>query len=310
MKNINLKRRVLITGANGLLGQSIIKVFSQLTDDEILATSIEDNFKGLQKVSYKQLDITNKKSIENLVFDFLPNVIINTAAYTNVDGAESHREECWKLNVMATKFLAKASVLVDAKFVHISSDYIFDGIKGPYSEIDKPNPVSYYGRSKFAGENEIFIIKPDFLIIRTNVLFGSQPGGKKDFVEWVVESLNEKKEINIVTDQFNNPTYSEDLAMGILLALNKNKSGIYNLAGIEIMSRYDFTMLIADVFNLDKSKVNRVLTSELKQAAKRPLNSGLIILKAQSEFGYSPGTLKHNLEKIKNDLYGATWKSY
>lgn len=299
--NIENKRRILVVGANGLLGQNLIKLLSK-TDEEVLAASIENNFIGSEKVSYSKLDIANRNEVKKILFSFHPTFVINAAAYTNVDGCETNKDLCWKVNVIGVKHLADLSRAIDAKLIHISTDFVFDGEKGPYNEMDKLNPISYYGRSKMAGENEIFIAGIPYIIIRTNVLYGNYIRTSFEFVNWVVESLREGKPIRIVNDQYNNPTYIVDLAKGIYQAIQANVEGIFNIGGIELLNRFDFTHKIADVFNLDKNLIIPIKTIELNQKAKRPLKSGLIISKAQSEFGYLPGTIEENLLIMKKEI--------
>lgn len=301
INKFEIRRRVLIIGANGLLGQNLVKLFSN-SEDEILAASIEDKFIGNEKVNYSKLDITNRSEVKKIFFSFLPHIVINAAAYTNVDGCETNKEICWKVNVTGVKHLVDLSRAIDAKLVHISTDFVFDGEKGPYTEVDKVNPISYYGRSKMAGENEILIGNIDYIIVRTNVLYGHYIRTSFEFVSWVVESLKNNSTVRIVTDQYNNPTYIKDLAKGILQAVDANVRGIYNIAGIEILSRYDFTLKIADVFGLDKNLIIPIKTIELNQKARRPLKSGLVIVKAQTEFGYKPGTIIENLYDMKKEM--------
>jgi dTDP-4-dehydrorhamnose reductase len=224
--------------------------------------------------------------------EFFPDFVINLAAYTNVDKSETDRETCWNVNVNAIEYLAKYCVSSNAHLVNISSDYVFDGKNGPYSENDLPNPISYYGRSKLAGENIIKKFNIPYTIIRTNVLFGYAEFGRPDFVKWVVNSLRAGNPIRIVTDQINNPTYLEDIADAIKNICDLNKTGLYNIGGAELLNRYEFTERIAEYFNLDLSLVSQILTEELKQPAPRPLNSGLINLKAETELNYKPRPLK------------------
>ncbi|MCX8056986.1 MAG: dTDP-4-dehydrorhamnose reductase [Ignavibacteria bacterium] len=297
-----IKTRILIVGANGLLGQALVNYYSKRKDVELHLSSIEDKFVGNNQFSYSKLDITKRNEVKNLFLDFFPEFVINAAAYTDVDGCEVNREIAWKINVNGVKHLVEGCRVVDAQLVHISTDFIFDGQNGPYHEDDKPNPISYYGRTKFASENEIKMGGIPFLIIRTNVLYGIQKGVKKDFVEWVVENLSSGKQINVVTDQWNNPTYVDDLVNGISLAIDKRKNGIYHIGGLEYLSRYDFALKIAEVFGLEKELINKTTTDKLNQKAKRPLRGGLIILKAQSELGYKPHTLEENLLTIKQKL--------
>jgi dTDP-4-dehydrorhamnose reductase len=297
-----IKRRILIVGCNGLLGQALVESLSRNNNDELLLSSVEENFVGNSDCPYVQLDISKRNEAKKVVLDFFPDAVINAAAYTDVDGCEDNKELAWNTNVNGVKYLVEGCRVVDAKLIHLSTDFIFDGINGPYSELDKPNPISYYGRTKLGSENEIKIGGIPYIIIRTNVIYGIQKGIKKDFVQWVVENLRNEKLINVVTDQMNNPTFVNDLADGIQLVLDKKKTGIFNIGGIELISRYDFAVKIAEVFELDKNLINPIITSQLKQKAKRPLKGGLIILKAQTELNFQPHSLVDNLKRIKRNL--------
>jgi dTDP-4-dehydrorhamnose reductase len=297
-----IKTRILIVGCNGLLGQALVSYYSKRKDVELHLASIEDSFVGNNQFTYTKVDISKRQEVKKIFLDFFPDFVINAAAYTDVDGCEVNRELAWNINVNGVKNLVEGCRIVDAQLVHLSTDFIFDGQNGPYHEDDKPNPISYYGRTKFASENEIKIGGIPYLIIRTNVLYGIQKGVKKDFVEWVVENLSQGKQINVVTDQWNNPTYVEDLVSGIILAIDKKKTGVFNIGGLEYLSRYDFAVKIANVFNLDKNLINKTTTDKLNQKAKRPLRGGLIILKAQTELGYKPHKIEENLLDIKNKL--------
>lgn len=297
-----IKTRILIVGCNGLLGQALVNYYSKRKDVELHLASVEDAFVGNNQFTYSKVDISKRNEVKKLFLDFFPDYVINAAAYTDVDGCETNRELAWNINVNGVKHLVEGCRIVDAQLVHLSTDFIFDGQNGPYHEDDKPNPISYYGRTKFASENEIKIGGIPYLIIRTNVLYGIQKGVKKDFVEWVVENLSQNKQINVVTDQWNNPTYVEDLVNGITLAIDKNKNGVYNIGGLEYLSRFDFAVKIAEVFGLNKNLINETTTDKLNQKAKRPLRGGLIILKAQAELGYKPHKLEENLLEIKKKL--------
>jgi dTDP-4-dehydrorhamnose reductase len=286
-----LKKRILIIGSNGRLGQSLVKKIMHREKTELMCGSIEEE-PLIKDVDYRKVDITQKHQVKKLVLDFVPDFIINAAAFTNVDKCESERELAWKINVTGVEHLAQYARLVDAHLTHVSTDYVFDGKKGPYSETDQPNPISYYGRTKFASENALTISGAKYAIVRTNVLFGPSEFGEPDFVNWVIDSLSTGKKIRIVTDQINNPTFIPDLAEGILRIVDLNKDGIYNLGGRELLSRYDFTLRIAEHFSLNKKLIEKIKTSDLKQPAPRPLKSGLIILKAETELNYKPLSLK------------------
>jgi len=275
-----IKRRILIAGANGMLGQRVIEFYLSLADVELLATSVEEK-SFLPGVEYIQCDIANRTEIKKIVRDFCPDFIINAAAFTNVDLSETERELAWKINVKGVEYLVEAARIIDSHLIHISTDYVFDGKNGPYSENDTPNPLGYYARTKLASENVLKISGVKNTILRTNVLYGIAKHSRPDFVKWVVDSLRSNKQINIVEDQINNPTFLDDLVMAISSIVELRKEGIYNIGGIEFLSRYDFTLMIADFFKLDKSLIKKIKTEELNQPARRPLKSGLITIKAQ-----------------------------
>jgi dTDP-4-dehydrorhamnose reductase len=295
------KKRILIVGANGMLGQSLCRHYSLLRNVQLLACSLENKLL-VNSIDYIACDITKRESVKKTVLDFYPDYIINASAYTNVDLSETEREATWKVNVKGVEYLSEAARIIDARIIHISSDYIFDGKDGPYSENEKPNPLSYYARTKLAGENALKISGVLHSILRTNVLYGADSNSKTDFVRWLINSLIGGKEVRIVTDQLNNPTFVHDLVQGISKVVEYNKTGVYNIGGKEFLSRYDFSQIIADFFNLDKNLIKPITTEELNQPARRPLKSGLITLKAETELGYKPHSIKESLTIIKKDL--------
>lgn len=295
-----LKKRILIVGSNGKLGQQLTDIYKDKNKIELLCCSTE-NEPAVEGVEYKKLDITQKDKVKKVILDFFPDFIINAAAYTDVDKSETERELAWKVNVSGVEYMTQYARIIDAHVVHISTDYIFDGKNGPYTEKDKPNPISYYGRTKHAAENALRIGGVKFTIVRTNVLYGSSIYNQPDFVKWVVDNLHAKKKIRIVTDQINNPTFIPDLACAIKRIVDYEKDGIYNIGGSEFLSRYDFTKRIAKFFNLDEKLIQPIKTKELKQPAARPLKSGLIILKAETELNYKPLSIEETFLRIKKN---------
>ncbi len=296
-----VKRRIIIAGSNGMLGQRLIEFYNKLNDIELISTSVEEK-SVFDDVDYVQADISNRNEIKKVVYDFCPDFIINAAAYTNVDKSESERELAWKINVKGVEYLSETARVLDSHLIHISTDYIFDGKNGPYTENDTPNPLGYYARTKLASENTLKISGCKNTILRTNVLFVTAKFSRPDFVKWVVESLRANKEIRIVDDQINNPTFIDDLVQGINKVVELRKEGIYNIGGNEFLNRYEFTLMIAEYFNLDKNLVEKIKTEELNQPARRPLKSGLITIKAQSELGYKPHSMNQALELMKQEL--------
>jgi dTDP-4-dehydrorhamnose reductase len=296
-----VKNRILITGSNGMLGQRAVQFYSSKENIELLATSVEEK-SVVDSVEYISSDIKNRDSIKKAIHDYCPDFIVHTAAFTNVDLSEKLREDAWKINVKGVEYIAEAARVIDAHIIHISTDYIFDGKDGPYDENAIPDPVGYYGRTKLASENTLRISGTFFTILRTNVLYGIAPNSRPDFVRWVVNSLRNKEQIRIVKDQINNPTFIDDLVQGINKIVEFRKTGVYNIGGKEFLSRFDFTIRIADFFNLNKNLISPIITEELKQPARRPLRSGLLILKAETELGYKPHTITESLAAMKKEL--------
>ena len=296
-----VKNRILITGSNGMLGQRAVQFYSSKENVELLSTSVEEK-SSVDKVDYVSVELKNREGIKKLIHDYYPDFIIHTAAFTNVDLSEKLREDAWKINVKGVEYIAEAARAIDAQIIHISTDYIFDGKDGPYSENAIPNPVGYYGRTKLASENALRISGTFFTILRTNVLYGIAPNSRPDFVRWVITSLQNNQEIRIVKDQFGNPTFIDDLVQAINKIIDFKKTGVYNIGGKEFLSRYDFTLRIADYFGLNKNLIIPIATEELKQPARRPLKSGLIILKAETELGYKPHTIIESLAAMKKEL--------
>jgi dTDP-4-dehydrorhamnose reductase len=296
-----VKNRILVTGSNGMLGQKIVEFYSEKENTELLATSFEEK-SFIDSVDYVSCDIKYRDKIKKVIYDYCPDFIVHTAAFTNVDLSEKMREEAWRINVKGVEYIAEAARTIDAHIIHISTDYIFDGKNGPYEENAVPNPIGYYGRTKLASENALKISGTLFSILRTNVLYGTAVNSRPDFVRWVINSLSSNQSIRIVKDQINNPTFIDDLVQAISKIIEFKRTGIYNIGGKEFLSRYDFTNRIAEYFNLNTNLINPIITAELNQAARRPLKSGLWTLKAETELGYKPHSIIESLSVIKKEL--------
>ncbi len=296
-------RRILLIGSNGLLGQKVAELIVRGSATTLTLASLEDQpVRPLLSADYVRLNITSKKEVKQLVSSCAPEVIINCAAMTNVDACENERELAWKVNVEGLENIIEAARKESAKIIHVSSDYIFDGKSGPYTEEDRPNPLSYYGKTKLAGENALRASGLDFFIARTMVLYGYAAGVKPNFALWLVNNLERRQTVRIVDDQFGNPTLADDLAFGLVRAIELERSGMYNIAGRDIVSRFEFAVRLAHVFDLDPSLVTPIKTSQLRQPAPRPLKSGLVTLKAEVELGVRPSTVEQGLAILKNQL--------
>jgi dTDP-4-dehydrorhamnose reductase len=296
-----IKTRILIIGCNGMLGQRLALFFNSLSNVELLCTSAEDNC-FVPGIEYQKVDITQKNQVRESILSFFPDYIINAAAFTSVDKSETEKETAWKINVNGVENIALYAWTIDAGLIHISSDYIFDGKNGPYTENDTPSPIGYYGRTKLAAENSIRTTGVRYAIIRTNVLYGPAKYGRPDFVKWVINSLSSGSEIRIVTDQIGNPTFIDDLVGVINRIIEFKKEGIYNIGGPELISRFDFTKRIAQFFKLNQELIKPIITKDLLQPAARPLKSGLITLKAETELDYRASSIEESFYKIKREL--------
>ena len=290
-------KRVLITGASGQLGNSIL---NQLNGKfELLATDINIGNISTLDIPFSVLDITNFEQIKSTLFNFNPNVIINLAAYTDVDGCELNPNKAYLLN---TKSVEMLSDKFDGYFIQISSDYVFDGYNGPYSENDETNPLSIYGKTKLDAENILQDSALNWCVLRTNVLFDYYSSTEASFINWVVDSLKLNKSINVVEDQWNNPTWTQNIAEIIELIINKNVKGIYNYGGADYLNRFEFARIIADIFDLDKTSILPINTESLNQAAPRPLKGGLKTAKIEQELDIESIKLIDSLNAIKSRL--------
>jgi dTDP-4-dehydrorhamnose reductase len=297
------EKRILVVGCNGLLGQKVTEFLIRGSAHKVVTCSVEPAaVMPLQSASYEQVDITSKKDVKRMIHTVEPDVIVNCAAFTNVDACETEKELAWKINVEGVEHLIEAARRNNSRIVHISTDYIFDGKSGPYDELARPEPVSYYGKSKLAAENALLTSGMEYFIARTIVLYGTGVKVKSNFALWLVENLTKNSAVRIVDDQFGNPTLVDDLAQGILNAIELGRTGIYNLAGRDIVSRYDFALELARIFGHDARLILPIKSAQLKQAAPRPMQSGLITLKAEVELGYRPSTVEQGLQVLLSQL--------
>ena len=295
-----MAKKVLITGAFGLLGEAVVKALEHTF--QLLATgeNIPDEVPYICDI--QSLDIIDKNRVKDVIHTFYPDIVVNLAAYTNVDGCERNKELAWNINVKGVQNILESIRNSQTKIIHISTDYVFDGKDGPYYEDAVPNPINYYGRTKLASENEIRGSQNPHVIFRTNVLFGNSARNKPNFVDWVVKALKEKNEIKVVTDQINNPTWINGLAEAIKLAILLDVRGLFNYGGSEFLNRFEFAQKIALVFEVDQSTIKPVLTKELNQAADRPLNSGLLTEKIEETFGLRLYNIEYCLKKMKEGI--------
>jgi dTDP-4-dehydrorhamnose reductase len=302
-------KKILITGSNGLLGQKLVYALSNKSDVEVIATSVGENrLVKRDGYVYESMDITKREEVFNVINKYLPDVVINTAAMTNVDACESKKEECWLLNVEAVKYqveaIEKLGEKKDIHFIHLSTDFVFDGMKGsPYVETDSPNPLSYYALSKFESEKIVQQSKIKWAIARTIIVYGIVDNmSRSNIVLWAKDALSKGQKINVVDDQFRAPTLAEDLALGCILIAQKGATGIYHLSGPNTFSILELVYKVADFWGLDKSLITPSKSDNLNQAAKRPPYTGFVIDKAKHDLGYDPRSFEEGLAFLDKQL--------
>lgn len=305
-----MKKKILVTGANGLLGQKLVYALAGRNDVELIATSRGEN-RIIKKdgYTYESLDISDKADVERVFRKYMPDAVINTAAMTNVDACESNKEECWKLNVTAVQYMVDILGSLSSSnsrlphFIHLSTDFIFDGEDGPYDETARPNPLSYYGLSKYEAEKIVQASKVPWAIARTIIVYGIVDNmSRSNIVLWAKDALGKGQTINVVDDQFRSPTLAEDLAEGCILIALKEAQGIYNISGKDTMSILELVHRVADHYGLDKSLVNPIKSNTLNQAAKRPPRTGFILDKAKKELGYNPHSFEEGMSILDEQL--------
>jgi dTDP-4-dehydrorhamnose reductase len=303
--------KLLITGSNGLLGQKLVYKLRNNSDINCIATARGQNRLVKQDgYLYEQLDITNKQNVEEVFAKDLPDVIINTAAMTNVDACETDKEACWLMNTTAVEH--QVSVLETLKtkhksynphFIHLSTDFIFDGTHGPLDENEKPNPLSYYAESKLAAEKIVQSSLLNWTIARTVLVYGIVDNmSRSNIVLWVKSNLEQGKVINVVDDQFRTPTLAEDLADGCILIAKKRAKGIYNISGKDFYSILELANVVADYYGLDKNLIKPSKSADIKQPAKRPPITGFIIDKAINDLGYNPHSFVEGIKMLEEQM--------
>ncbi len=293
--------KILITGANGLLGQYAVKRLAA-AGHKIIATGRGDcRLKPNDKmaVEYFSLDITNREEVNASVSKISPEIIVHAAAMAQPDACELDKETCDATNTLATQYFCEAAERVGARLIYISTDFIFSGDDGPYRETDAAGPVNYYGSSKLAAEQIVQQSKTQWCIIRTVLVYGNiLSGTRSNVVTWVKDNLENGKPIKVVSDQLRTPTYVDDLAKSIELAIEKNARGIYHVSGREVLTPYEMAIQVADYFGLDKSLMEKVDASVFSQPAQRPLKTGFIIEKAEKELGYQPLSFMEGIREM------------
>ena len=295
--------KILVTGANGLLGQKLVSLLQEKEDIELIATARGKSVQTITRGTFYMLDVTDKNQVDTLISATKPDVIIHTAAMTQVDDCETKRDACVLNNVTAVEHLIEACSKNGVHLVHVSTDFIFDGTHGPLDETAEPNPVNFYGESKLAAERLIQASNISWSILRTVLVYGvTNDMSRSNIVLWVKKSLEEGKTISVVNDQWRTPTLAEDLAQGCYLAAVKKATGVFNISGKDFVTPFDIATQTATFFGLDPSLIQPTDSTKFRQPARRPMKTGFIIDKAKKELGYEPHSFLEGLQILSKQI--------
>jgi dTDP-4-dehydrorhamnose reductase len=298
-------KRILVTGSNGLLGQKITERILRQPDFDLIATAKGPNrYPTASGYTYAEMDILNPENVRQVLEQYRPDSIIHTAAMTNVDTCEEEKELAYALNVEAVRTLVGLCESLQIQLVHLSTDFIFDGAHGPYTEEAKPNPLSYYGETKLQAEQLIQNTNAHWVILRTILVYGIVSDmSRSNIVLWAKGALEKGQPLNIVNDQWRMPTLAEDLAEICLSAVEKSAQGIYNASGKDMMSVSELVARVADYFNLDKTLIHEVSGATLNQKARRPGRTGFDLRKSIAELDYKPHSFEEGLKILDKQMH-------
>ncbi|SFT13725.1 SDR family oxidoreductase [Sphingobacterium wenxiniae] len=299
-----LKSTVLITGANGFLGQKLIEQLVKDPNIHVVATSKRENRNFIREgYTYIPCDFEDNKAFKNMLEKIRPDRIIHTAAISSVEACESNPEQCQKVNIDTVSVLGNYCREFDKHLVHLSTDFVFDGTEGPYQETDKPNPCNAYGQSKLDSEQCLEAIGCRNAILRTILVYGINGDvNRSNLVLWAKGQLEQKQPIKVVADQWRMPTFVDDLAIATIQAMKNEAKGIYHISGEEMMTVLEAVQHVADFWNLDRSLISPITAKEIGQDKNRPQTTGFVLGRAKKELGFSPTPFKESLQKIEEQF--------
>lgn len=298
------KKKVFVTGSNGLLGQKITDLVLATGRVELVATSRGANRHPVKTgYAYEDVDLLDANRLAEAIARHQPDAIIHTAAMTNVDACETDPQSCQALNVDVVRTLAQLSEQHGIHLIHLSTDFVFDGEDGPYREEDAPNPLSLYGKSKLDSENVLRQSSCKWAVLRTIIVYGvTADMSRSNIVLWAKGALEKGNPLNIVNDQWRMPTLAEDLAEACLLTAIHGAEGIFHISGEDLFAINELVEAVADYWGLDKSLINEVSADTFTTAAPRPKRTGFVLDKAREVLGYTPRSFQEGLAIVDQQL--------
>lgn len=294
--------RLLVTGGSGFLGWNLAKYAAERYD---VFFTYDQHFIPIERCQEYHLSLQNRSEIENLLEDIQPDIVIHTAALANVDICEKRRSLAHDINVAATTHLAKCAEELHCRFVYISTDLVFGGQTGYYTETDKPAPLNYYGETKLLGENTVMATMTDYLIVRMALMYGVGNGVNGCFTDWIQDGLEHEKPVLLYTDQYRTPLFVLDGVRALLeLIENPVKNEILHLAGKERLNRYNFGKKFAKIFGYDEQWIRPTKMQDVTTTAQRGSDCSLNTTKIQKLLSFQLSDVTSGLQRMKITLAG------
>lgn len=302
--------KVLITGSNGFVGQELLHQTIRAVDIEPIALSRgEDRFAEEGGYQYENVDICDAVELEQQIQTHQPQCLIHTVAWANVEQCESDPAQCYSVNTQPLIELIRLAEKYNFHLIYLSTDFVFDGLNGPYAETDKTNPLNVYGKSKLEAESLIRASTCSWSIVRTILVYGMpRDTSRSNLVLWVKKSLEENKEIQVVTDHVRMPTLVNDLAEVCLTIARKKVTGIFHVSGEEVYSVNEIARKVAQFWGLNEGLIIDVASKDLPSAVARPEYTGFDISKARNMLNFRPHTLVEGLQIINETLISTNSK--
>ncbi|MBL7724144.1 MAG: SDR family oxidoreductase [Chitinophagaceae bacterium] len=294
---------ILITGASGFLGYYLC---GQLLnrDYAVVATGrgiCRLPYTNNNNFVYAEMDFTDQEAVKNVFREHRPAVIVHAGAISKPDECELDRSAAYKINTEATGALLSEAAEYKSSFIYISTDFVFDGEKGMYTEEDITRPVNFYGQTKLEAEKIVKQYQYSWSIVRTVLVYGKPMAGRSNILTIVKEKLERGEEYKVVDDQVRTPTYVEDLATAIVSMIKNKTSGIFHISGEDVLTPYEMACKVADYLCLNKELIKRVTADTFSQPAKRPPRTGFNIDKARRELSFCPISFSEGLKKTFGD---------
>jgi dTDP-4-dehydrorhamnose reductase len=293
---------LLITGSNGLLGQKLVALCLTQGLPFFAISSGDNRNPSCPETKYASIDITDFTLVEKFIQENTFTHIIHTAAMTNVDACELNPSACYAVNHLASQHLFEIAKANNIHFTLLSTDFVFDGKMGNYSESDQPNPLSVYGKSKWLAEQDLLnSTYTNWAIARTIIVYGiGHKLNKSNIFSWLINELSQGKDVSLITDHFRAPTWAEDLATGCIAIVKNDATGIFHLSGPETLSIFEIGVRVARFLGVSEALIKASDSTTLNQAAPRPPKTGFNLTKAISELGYQPHTIEETLASLQN----------